>query len=165
MGLLLSLRSIASDKVFGEEVRARTANKCRVVIANAVWRSTGKEITAPCILHGAQWQEPWARTASKSWASFIVNLRKKVAASEAVWAWVPERVAENSFVHKASWSEGETSPFYKKAIDKLLLKKGKKPSKRTLKVRIRIMAFCFADTDKIISFAGLSIQALFKTCM
>ena len=60
---------------------------------------------------------------------------------------------------------GRDFSLYKRAIDKLLLKKGKKPNRRTLKERIRIMAFCFVDTDKIISFAGLSIQALFKTCM
>ena len=60
---------------------------------------------------------------------------------------------------------GRDFSLYKRAIDKLLLKKGKKPNRRTLNVRIMITVFCFVDTDKAISFAGLSIQALFKTCM
>jgi hypothetical protein len=29
-------------------------DKIRIVIANVVWRSVGKEIAAPCIQHGSQ---------------------------------------------------------------------------------------------------------------
>ena len=60
---------------FAENLFKLRNDKIRIVMANAVWRSVGKEIAAPCIQHGSQQeacgkfsrecQEPCARTAGK----------------------------------------------------------------------------------------------------
>ena len=65
---------VSSDSGFAV---IRMAGKCRVVMANAVRRSTGKEIAAPCIQHGSQQEAcgKFSRESQEPLAS--VKMRKR----------------------------------------------------------------------------------------